>query len=343
MKVVLFKLNQLGDNVAMVSAVQALRQRNPDWTLTVLTTPVAAELYGGPLGPQQVVACDKARFESSYRRPWELARWVFRIRGMRPDACLVPFDQGNAAHLVARLCGARIRVGAANPRIRVRGSLTADAPMPAEGRPATWNWQVAGTLDRLAGAGGAWPDEPPPPDLRHLAAAGAAPAPGPRRVVIHPGASGPLNRWPAERFRAVAEALSGDFAVDWVVHGASGEAPAGAREVRVGSLADLARCLGGADLFLGNNSGPMHVANALGCPGVVVTGPSALGWDPYWHRKRWTVLRHPSLACAPCERIQERLLSCANLASPMACLDFWTPARVEEECRRRLALAPSSQ
>jgi hypothetical protein len=81
----------------------------------------------------------------------------------------------------------------------------------------------------------------------------------------------------------------------------------------------------------------MHLANALGCPGVAVTGPSARGWDPYWHRGRWTVLRHPDLYCAPCERIERELSGCANAESPMACLKYWTPATVEAACRERLA------
>ena len=81
----------------------------------------------------------------------------------------------------------------------------------------------------------------------------------------------------------------------------------------------------------------MHLANALGCPGVAVTGPTALAWDPYWNPERWTALRHPDLECAPCERLTLEVRECANRASPMACMTHWTEARVEAACRLRLA------
>jgi ADP-heptose:LPS heptosyltransferase len=108
------------------------------------------------------------------------------------------------------------------------------------------------------------------------------------------------------------------------------------------SIGELSEWLAGADLFLGNNSGPMHLANAIGCHGVVVTGPSAAGWDPYWNRERWTVLRHPGLLCAPCEVPDRELAGCVNSESPMACLRYFTPGMVEAACRARLEAPEAS-
>jgi hypothetical protein len=83
----------------------------------------------------------------------------------------------------------------------------------------------------------------------------------------------------------------------------------------------------------------MHLANALGLCGVVVTGSTARGWDPYWFRERWTVLRHPSLPCQPCERPNKVTSICANLAAPFACLRHWSAESVEAACRETLARA----
>jgi ADP-heptose:LPS heptosyltransferase len=336
-RVVLFKFNHLGDNVVFVPAVQALRQRHPDWRITLLTTPSEAELYGGPLGPQEILVCPKRAFDKSYRRPWELASWIWRVRRRRPDACLISFDQGTAAHLVAKLSGARVRIGGNLEDIRVARSLTEDVPIPDDQSPATWHWTMAGALSRACGGGRGWPDKPPPPDLGHLTALGAKPSGGRRRVVVHAGAGKALNRWSREGFAAVATALSHDFDVVWIAHGEpGGPAPEGTLSAPVSTLAELSAWVASADLFLGNNSGPMHLANALGRPGVAVTGPTAAGWDPYWHRERWTVLRHPDLYCAPCERPNKELVGCANLESPMACLKYWTREKVEAACRARL-------
>ncbi|HEY1764776.1 MAG TPA: glycosyltransferase family 9 protein [Opitutaceae bacterium] len=338
MRALLFKVNQLGDNIAFVGSVQDLRRRCPGLHLTVLTTPGSAELYGGALGPQELITCEKRAFECAYRAPWRLAAWVRRLRGMRPDACLVSFDQSSVAHWVSRTSGAPIRIGGALGRPRAESLLTERVPIPDDHRPATWNWRMAAALARAAGTAEPWPEEPPAPDLGHLLSAPRYPGRDRRRIVVHSGASRSLNQWPADRFAAVAASLACDHEVVWIAHGATtGRPPPGLVETRVGSLVELAGWLAGADLFLGNNSGPMHLANALGCAGVAVTGPSALGWDPFWHRERWIVLRPPDLACAPCENLGAVLRGCANTANPMACLAYSTPERVVEACRSLLA------
>ena len=196
---------------------------------------------------------------------------------------------------------------------------------------------MARAFARSAGSEVGWPEDLPPPDLSHLAFAAPLPHGASKRVVIHPGAGGPLNQWPLERFAAVAAALSRDYEVIWINHGRTTvPAPLGTKGLRsIRSIAELAGWLADADLFLGNNSGPMHLANALGRPGVAVTGPTTTGWDPFWNREDWTVLRHPGLYCAPCEKTTVALEGCANTAAPMACLDYWTPGKVEEACRLR--------
>jgi ADP-heptose:LPS heptosyltransferase len=337
MRVFIFKLNSLGDNIVFVPVIQALRRTFPSLTVTLLTSPVERELYGGPLGPQEEMVSTKAAFNKAYRAPWRVASWIWKIRRTRPDACLIPFDQSNVAHMVAKFSGAKVRIGGNLVRIRVKGSLTEDIPMPDDLRPVTWNWRMAGALARTLSPGVEWPDAPPAPELGHLLPAGPRPKGKRPRVVVHPGAGQFLNQWPVERFAAVASSLSRDHEVVWVSHGRTGGSPPEGTVAAVPrSLSDLAAWIVSADLFLGNNSGPMHLANALGRPGVVVTGPTTTGWDPYWHPERWTVLRHPNLACAPCEVTQVALERCVNLASPMACLDYWDRARVEAACRQRL-------
>ncbi len=105
MKAVLFKLNQLGDNIAFVPSVQALRGSAPPLHITVVTTPGTAELFGGELGAHEMVVYPKGAFDKSYRRPWRLAHLAGGIRRRHPDACLMAFDQGTAAHLVAMIGG----------------------------------------------------------------------------------------------------------------------------------------------------------------------------------------------------------------------------------------------
>jgi ADP-heptose:LPS heptosyltransferase len=337
MKVVIFKLNSLGDNVVFVPSVQALRSRCPDMQITLVSTPRESALYDGALGPKQKIICEKPRFNKAYRRPWEVAFWALKIRRIKPDACLVAFDQSNVAHFVTKFSGARVRIGGNLENIRVRGSLTENIPLPDDLRPVTWNWRMARALAKSYEVDIEWPEDPPPPDLSHLMPSGPKASGARKRVVIHSGAGGYLNQWPADRFASVAKALSRDFEVVWIAHGGTtGPAPEGVTAVSVGSIAELAQWLASAELFLGNNSGPMHLANALGTDGIAVTGPTTTGWNPYWNQERWTVLRHPNLPCSPCEKTSVALEGCVNVEHPMACLKYWTAERVETACRERL-------
>ena len=143
------------------------------------------------------------------------------------------------------------------------------------------------------------------------ARAGAPPAGLPDRyVVVHPGASVPARAWAPERHSALVEALvAGGRAV--VVTGAPGEralttvvAGAAARDgvIDLGgatTLAQLAGVLAGADAVVVGNTGPAHLAAAVGTPVVSLFAPTvpAARWRP------WAVphvLLHRDVPCAGC-------------------------------------------
>ena len=340
MKIVVFKVNHLGDNVVFLPGIQALRARLPDAQLTIITTPQERALYENLTVGRELLRAAKEDFDHSWKRPWQLAAWWSRVRSRRPDACLVSFDQANVPHWLARYSGAAVRVGGALPHLRVRHSLTQDVLPPASGWVAEWNWDITRALVRAMG-GAELPATPPPPDLSHLISIPPQPRRRPR-VVVHAGSSGELTRWPLERFVAVAGGLAHDYDVVWVDRPETTASilPPGVTQVAPDSLRAFVTLLAGADFFLGNNSGPMHLANALGLRGVVVTGSTARGWDPYWHRERWQVLRHPALPCQPCEQVTVVPRRCANLAEPLACLRYWSAPAVEAACRETLAGAP---
>lgn len=341
MRVVLFKVNHFGDNLAFLPVVQELRRRRPDWRLTVVTAEPERALYAADLPPERIwTAPGRTTFNHSWRRPWRYAHWWCRLRAERPDACLLSYDQGNAAHLLAWQSGAPIRIGARMPWLHFPRAVTQAVERTATRRIVDWNWAMAAALVREVD-GGEWTGTPPPPDLRHLGAG------GPRErglVVIHAGARAEIRRWGAARMAEVGRMLAADGCrVVWIERPDSHlPAPApGVTTQAVESLTDLTSLLARASLVLCNNSGPMHLANALGTPLVVVSGPSSFDWDPYWYRERSRVLRMPGLDCIACEDSGAGTERCANLAQPLACMRHWTPAMVAAECRGRLATGPT--
>ncbi len=127
-------------------------------------------------------------------------------------------------------------------------------------------------------------------------------------VVVHPGASAASRRWPAERFGLAADAIAAATDCQVVFCGGADEAPLVARACAamrmpgvslVGrlSLAELAALIAGAQVTLCNNSGPAHIAAAVGAPVVVVyalTNPQHTPW-----KTRSRVLNH-DVPCRHC-------------------------------------------
>lgn len=135
--------------------------------------------------------------------------------------------------------------------------------------------------------------------LRSVEQRGAAPAlvPAGDTVVIHPGSGAARKNWPAERFLELGRRLKADGRpVRFVLGDVEAErwgdraaAPFSAvGEVRQpATLLELLASLGGAAAFVGNDSGPGHLAGALGVPTVSLFGPSdPARWRPLGPRVR---------------------------------------------------------
>jgi ADP-heptose:LPS heptosyltransferase len=130
-----------------------------------------------------------------------------------------------------------------------------------------------------------------------------------RYVVVHPGASVPARAWAPERHRALVQALA-DAGRPVVITGAPSEraltahvaGPARPGVVDLGgatTLAQLAGVLAGADALVVGNTGPAHLAAAVGTPIVSLFAPTvpAARWRP------WRVaheLLHADVPCAGC-------------------------------------------
>jgi heptosyltransferase-3 len=89
-------------------------------------------------------------------------------------------------------------------------------------------------------------------------------------AVIHPFAGSPKKRWPLECFQELARRLAPHLPVAWCA-GPEDDLP-GARHFE--DLYELARWLAAARVYIGNDSGPTHLAAAVGTPVVALFGPS---------------------------------------------------------------------
>jgi ADP-heptose:LPS heptosyltransferase len=170
--------------------------------------------------------------------------------------------------------------------------------------------------------------------LARVAALGAAQP----RVLVHPGGHFASQRWPADRFAEVIERLTESVGaaclVAWGpleedlarrIAGATPDAlPIGPLSVR-----DLVAVTSVVDLFLGNNSGPLHIAAALGVPTLSLAGPTDL--RRFAPRDPSARVLQRALPCSPCGR---------GRCWHHTCLASIGPREVVEAARALLESAP---
>ena len=310
-KLIVFRVNQLGDNVVYLPVVQSLAAAHPEWKIVVLTSSTAARLYEVCCPQVELRVFGASNFTGAWRRPWQLAQMASELRALKPDACLLGDDQGFVSHLLALLSGAELSVGAKSPHAKLNFLLHHREAMQGGESVAAHNWRIARSQFAL-------PESMPAPDLTAFGsdASGA--------IVIHAGASREYQRWPLRHFIALANRLAETHPVRWISQGDDADLSKAVQRVKTNTLDELVRVLAGAKLFVGNNSGPMHIASALGIPGVILIGPSSPRWDPVWHRERFELLREPRISCQPCDSATSPVNRCLNTLTPMACLNRWS-------------------
>jgi ADP-heptose:LPS heptosyltransferase/GT2 family glycosyltransferase len=169
-------------------------------------------------------------------------------------------------------------------------------------------------------------------------------------ICVDPTAVEDIKQWPIEHFAAVIDRLvEADGARIVLIGGPDDEAVAAdiLRRVRhpkavtslVGKLplADLPALLAGVALFLGNNSGPKHIAAGLGVPtvGIHSGAEDVREWGPLGPNAI-AVVR--SVACSPCY-----LSKAADCPRALACLRQLEPAQVYDACKRLLLASPPAQ
>jgi len=131
----------------------------------------------------------------------------------------------------------------------------------------------------------------------------ACPAARGEFAAIHPFAGSPKKRWPLERFRELAGRLAPRIKVEWCA-GPDDELPGA---LRFDDLYELARWLASARVYIGNDSGPTHLAAAVGTPVVALFGPSDPAvWAP--RGARATVAAAPSIEGISVEQVERLVL-----------------------------------
>jgi ADP-heptose:LPS heptosyltransferase len=296
-RVLVIKLAALGDFVQAFGPFAAIRAHHPDAEITLLTTPPYADLARRSPWFDQVWSDGRP----SWRNPagwWRLAR---RLRG-------AGFARVYDLQTSRRSSRYRILVGGAAEWSGVAAG--ASHPHANPGRDAMHTVERQREQLEMAGV-----RRFPPPEMDWLDADLSAFALPPRFALLVPGASPgrPGKRWPAERYGEFAA----DLGLSAAVVGGPAEAPlAAAIAARAPGTLDLTgrtdfTALGAlgrrAAFAVGNDTGPVHLVAAAGCPTLALFGPES---DPALCAPRGpavAVLRHPRLAALDVAEVRAAL------------------------------------
>lgn len=366
-RILVVKLADFGDALLTTPALYALRTAYPDTRIEALTTPAAALIYEHAHLVDEIIAFEK----SAYDRPLQAFRPPFvpftlgrALRARHYDAVALfhrlPTRYGVLKHAGLVLStAAPVRVGPVRRGARRGWFLTHRVPDPGFDRIH----EVQLALDVAAALGA------PPVDraLRFQPGTEAhaqaerllapLPADAQARIAIHPGCGpySPARRWNPAGFAAVADELAEEGAAIVLV-GRPADETALVKAVTHRPLLDLtdetdlptlAAVLARLDLLVGNDSGVMHLATAMGTPVVAVFGPSnAVAWGPWWPGVDRRGQPAPSphqivrldLPCQPCVYVGHRLGSPQGCPT-RDCLAWLPPALVVAAARRALAVA----
>jgi ADP-heptose:LPS heptosyltransferase len=133
--------------------------------------------------------------------------------------------------------------------------------------------------------------------------------------VIHAGSGSAQKNWPFKRFMQVADVLRKQGKkIVWIKGPAEGalEFPDNDRIVKNPLLSLLAALLERSEMFLGNDSGIAHLAACVGCPSLVLFGPSdPQVWSPRGDRVR--IVYNSKVSCSPCHLTKHASQECGRI------------------------------
>lgn len=276
--VVVIRLRSLGDTVLTTPALALLKQARPDLQIIAVVERPFDELLSGNPDISRVLSVSRSAGLG------EKIKLLQKIRSEKPQLCLNLHGGSTSAWLTA-LSGARFRAGFSHYRTQL--AYNEGIPRAQEILKRGTNDPVH-TAEQLASAVfhvGVPVSEIPRARLH------AGPVNPPLEIsrpyaVFHVTAAYFTKQWAAERFREAAEFVRRRGLEPLILAGPEEESALGRFPGIPGfagrPLAWVQSVIAGADLFVGNDSGPAHIAAAFGVPTVVIFGSSnSIVWRPW--------------------------------------------------------------
>jgi heptosyltransferase II len=299
MRILVRMPNWLGDAVMATPALHNLLGHFPEAQFVLVGSPPVAELFAPDPRFLAVIADRSRAHRWRWAGMWQLARRLRREHG--PFAAAWTFQNSASSRLMLYALRAPQRIA----RKYGAADLLLTHPVPCD--PHLHHAQIYNTVVN-GYLGTDYPAGPTslrglPPHVYPTATAG-----------IHPGAAyGGAKRWEPHKFAETAIALAGRYHLVLLAGpqetGLTDEIEARLRAAGVQgftnlagrtTISELVSRIAGLDMFVCNDSGPMHIAGAYGVPTVAVFGSTDPRLTCPWRHDGFRCIRR-ELPCSPCQ------------------------------------------
>lgn len=304
-KILLIRLSSLGDIVLTTPAIRAVRANFPNAYIAMLVAKQSADTLRENPHLDEIITFDRLAKDKDTGEMWR----TVRLLRERKFTLAIDLQRKFRTEMLMYLSGATEQVGKGwfcTVRVFERGNKHATehyfdllhaVGIPAEDRKLELFLAESERRDAL----------------QRLKTAGVVDAG--LKVGLFPGAGWKLREWMPERFAAIGDRLVQHFNADVLIFGGEKETElvhtvanlmhtraipfAGNLQVR-----QLAACIEQCDLFLTNDTGPMHIAAAVGTPTVSLFGPgNHIRFQPLGALHQ--TIRH-DVPCSPCKQFTDK-------------------------------------
>lgn len=303
--ILLIRLSSLGDIVLTTPAIRAVRANFPNAYIAMLVAKQSADVLLENPNLDEIITFDRLAKDKDTGEMWR----IVRLLRERKFTLAIDLQRKFRTEMLMYLSGATERVG--------KGWLCTTRVLEQGNKHATAHY-----FDLLHAAG--IPAEDPELELflaeserrdvvQKLKTAGVVDAR--LKVGLFPGAGWKLREWMPERFAAIGDRLVQYFDADVLIFGGQKESElvhtvanlmhtrpipfAGNLQIR-----QLAACIEQCNLFVTNDTGPMHIAAAVGTPTVSLFGPgNHIRFQPLGALHQ--TIRH-AVPCSPCKQFTDK-------------------------------------
>ncbi len=304
------RTDRIGDVLLSTPVIKALRTNFPQSYIAMMVRPYARDIVLGNPYLDEIIIYDKY---GAQRRFLDSIKFALALRKKKFDLALI-LHPTNRAHLLAFLAGINQRIGFK----KKMGFLLTDSIEHKKQQGQKHELEYTLDIVRLLGI------EPQDKDLfmpirkdseiyieEFLAK--QAVQKGEKMIAVHPAASCPSKIWPVDRFAYVADRLFAEFKLKTVIIAGPDDVDIGRGLLRQlhcpyidatgrTTVSQLASLLRRCSLLVSNDSGPVHLATAVGLPVVAIFGRSQPGLGPW----RWgptgknDIVLHKDVGCEVC-------------------------------------------